>query len=74
MNHKIYKTKTLYATFSGAAYGEDCSGEGVTCADANNICDTSDTNLCICNTGYYRKTNAAECAERKSYCYLYLCC
>ncbi|CAG2228686.1 unnamed protein product [Mytilus edulis] len=37
----------------GVAYGEDCSS--ATCDDTHNICDTGKTNVCICDTGFFRK-------------------
>ncbi|XP_071132926.1 uncharacterized protein [Mytilus edulis] len=46
----------------GVAYGKDCSS--ATCDDTHNICDTGKTNVCICDTGFFRKTSAAECAAR----------
>ncbi|XP_063446871.1 protein draper-like [Mytilus trossulus] len=52
----------IAAGVEGAAYGEDCSSAA--CDDTNNICDTGKTDLCICNTGFFRKTSAAECAAR----------
>ncbi|XP_071132927.1 uncharacterized protein [Mytilus edulis] len=39
-----------------------CSGAA--CADTHNICDTGKTNLCICDTDFFWKTTAAECATQ----------
>ncbi|CAG2237438.1 unnamed protein product [Mytilus edulis] len=44
------------------AYGDACTGSGVgNCAETTHIvCDTT----CKCDTGFFRKTTAAECSAR----------